>query len=180
MPPKIIGWRHWYHLTLGTYGHWLPGDPRSWRERHHRRHVPGSHRHPPPPSDRAQRLHEYARGRMTRPPFAFAPDDLATIGSHLLDSLRIQQAPIAAISVAKEHCHLLVRCEDDKPRDCSGNLKVHIYHRMFADQASPWEKGSHEEPIKDLAHGRWTFGYILDHEKEGAWVWGFRKRVTGI
>ncbi|HVX83530.1 MAG TPA: hypothetical protein VH253_01810 [Phycisphaerae bacterium] len=77
--------------------------------------------------------------------------------------------------MGKEHCHLLARCDDDAPRACAGDLKGHIYHRMFAGQPSPWQKRSHEEPIGDLEHGKWTFGYILDHATEGAWVWGFRE-----
>ena len=42
-------WRHWYHCNGSTYGTWLPGDPRGWRSRNHRVHVPGDYRTPPPP-----------------------------------------------------------------------------------------------------------------------------------
>jgi hypothetical protein len=45
---------------------------------------------------------------------------------------------------------------------------------MFRGLPSPWEKGSHEEPIEDKSHARWAFQYILDHVEEGAWVWSFR------
>ena len=65
----------------------------------------------------------------------------------------------------------------DQVKQCAGGLKAHVYHRMFKGQASPWEKGSHEEPIADLAHGSRVFNYIMDHVKEGAWVWGFRERM---
>src|SRR5438552_12784270 len=41
-------WDHWYHLTAHTYGSWLRGDPRGWRSRHHREHVDGDYKHPPP------------------------------------------------------------------------------------------------------------------------------------
>ena len=34
-------WRGWYHVTGGTYGSWLPGDPRGWRARGRREHVDG-------------------------------------------------------------------------------------------------------------------------------------------
>lgn len=178
MPPsKPTGWRHWYHITLGTYGHWLPGDDRGWRERHHRRHVHGSLRTPPQPSKWAQGLHRYAGSRLKRPPFTFSPADFPTVGQHFMTSLRIQQVPVAAISVGDEHCHLLLRCDDDEPRTCAGHLKDHIYHRMFSGKPTPWQKRSHEEPIADLAHGQWAFDYILDHIHEGAWVWGFRERT---
>ncbi len=34
-------WRNWYHVSCNTYGTWLPGDPRGWRERKHKKHVDG-------------------------------------------------------------------------------------------------------------------------------------------
>ena len=30
-------WNGWYHVTGNTYGTWLPGDPRGWRECHRKR-----------------------------------------------------------------------------------------------------------------------------------------------
>ena len=42
-------WNRWYHVTCNTYGTWLRGDPRGWRERHHRRHVEGDYKHRPAP-----------------------------------------------------------------------------------------------------------------------------------
>jgi hypothetical protein len=38
----------WFHVILTTYGAWLPGDPRGFRTRHHRDHVDGDYKSPPP------------------------------------------------------------------------------------------------------------------------------------
>jgi hypothetical protein len=38
----------WFHVILTTYGAWLPGDPRGFRTRHHRDHVEGDYKSPPP------------------------------------------------------------------------------------------------------------------------------------
>ncbi len=46
----------WCHCNSNTYGKWLPGDPRGFRERHHRRHVEGDYKNPPPPGAHAERL----------------------------------------------------------------------------------------------------------------------------
>jgi hypothetical protein len=113
---------------------------------------------------------------LKRAPFRFDKADFAAVASHLFESLRCQGVAVAAVSVGDEHCHLLAQCGDDDPEGCAGQLKNHVYHRMFRGRATPWEKGSHAEPISGLAHGRWVFNYILDHEAEGAWVWGFRER----
>jgi hypothetical protein len=164
-----LAWRHWYHLTLGTYGRWLPGDQKSWRERHHRKHVPTN------PSQKFQHgLHAYAQSLLKRPSVSFLNADFPRIGQHLLASLRIQCVTSLAIAVASQHCHLLVQCTDDDPRRCAANLKSHIYHHLFTGQPSPWEKRSHEVPAHDETHARQIFRYILDHEKQGAWVWNFR------
>jgi REP element-mobilizing transposase RayT len=172
------GWRHWYHITLGTYGHWLPGDARGWCERHHRKHVPGTHAHPPP-SEYGKSLNEYARRIMKRPPFEFDKDRLSVIGQDLLESLSIQACMVLAISVSPQHCHLLVQCVDDQPRMCSANLKNHVYHRQFKGKPTPWQKRSHESPIGDRAHGRHTFEYIMEHKQERAWVWSYGDRDRG-
>jgi hypothetical protein len=44
----MSAWRDWYHVTGSTYGAWLPGDPRGFRTRHHRQHVEGDYKDPPP------------------------------------------------------------------------------------------------------------------------------------
>jgi hypothetical protein len=171
----LCAWRHWYHITLGTYGHWLPGDERGWSERHHRKHAPGGTLHPSPPTRYTFAPHEYAKRVMRREAFAFAVEELPLVGSHLLASLTIQETPVLCLAVGREHCHLLVQCVDDNPRGCAGNLKGHVYHQMFARCATPWEKRSHEEPIADEAHGRIVFRYIMAHAREGAWVWNYRE-----
>ena len=40
--------RKWFHCTTHTYGAWLYGDPRGFRTRHHREHVEGDYKNPPP------------------------------------------------------------------------------------------------------------------------------------
>ena len=42
-------WNGWYHVNGNTYGTWLPGDERGWRSRHHKVHVNGDYKNPPPP-----------------------------------------------------------------------------------------------------------------------------------
>jgi hypothetical protein len=44
----IAPWNHWYHCMGNTFGTWLPGSPKGFRTRHHREHVEGDYKHPPP------------------------------------------------------------------------------------------------------------------------------------
>lgn len=41
-------WCDWYHIMGSTFGTWLPGDPKGFRTRHHREHVEGDYKNPPP------------------------------------------------------------------------------------------------------------------------------------
>jgi len=43
-----VPWNRWFHCIGGTYGSWLLGDPGGFRTRHHREHVEGDYRNPPP------------------------------------------------------------------------------------------------------------------------------------
>src|SRR5438132_1090306 len=58
-------WNGWYHCTASTYGTWLRGDPRGWRARHHREHVLGDYRSPPP-KGMYGKLHERSKKLMKR------------------------------------------------------------------------------------------------------------------
>ena len=37
-------WNNWFHCMTSAYGQWLPGDPKGWRERNHRKHIEGDPR----------------------------------------------------------------------------------------------------------------------------------------
>src|SRR3954467_14884960 len=40
--------RRWWHVMIGTYASWLPGDKRGFRNRGHRIHSSGDYKNPPP------------------------------------------------------------------------------------------------------------------------------------
>ena len=56
-----------------TYGTWLPGDPKGFRTRHHREHIEGDYRNPPPKGI-YEGLHECAKRSMKRDPVFLDPD----------------------------------------------------------------------------------------------------------
>ena len=60
-------WNDWYHTTAHTYGTWLRGDARGWRARHHREHVDGDYRNPPP-KGKYDALYQYSKSLMKRDP----------------------------------------------------------------------------------------------------------------
>jgi hypothetical protein len=46
--PTVVPGGVWYHSITSTYGAWLYGDERGFRTRHHREHVDGDYKSPPP------------------------------------------------------------------------------------------------------------------------------------
>jgi hypothetical protein len=178
----IQAWRHWYHCTVGTYGQWLPGDDRGYRERDHHMHVEGDYKNPPKPSNFAKKRLESAKRLMKGDPYFIAPAERPLIGRLILESLRIQRIPIRALAVSAKNFHALVQCVDDLPKPAMGKAKTHVTFR-FAPIVDPikntrqrlWETDCGVTPIVDQAHAYRAFKYILDHwRKEGAWVWSYR------
>ena len=58
--PMDETWR-WFHCTVHTYGAWLHGSARGFRTRHHREHIEGDYKNPPPQGmydDKLQRSKE--------------------------------------------------------------------------------------------------------------------------
>jgi hypothetical protein len=80
----------WFHIILTAYGAWLYGDPRGFRTRHHREHVEGDYKNPPPPglyADREARSRESLRQQ----PVAWTPEWRAIVGGALVAVDPIQQ-----------------------------------------------------------------------------------------
>ncbi|MGA2498375.1 MAG: hypothetical protein ABSH20_11575 [Tepidisphaeraceae bacterium] len=83
-------WNDWYHCMGNTYGTWLYGDPRGFRTRHHREHIPYDYKHPPPPGlykekyERSQRL-------MPRPPVFLSPEQRCLAVKFFVASLQKNQ-----------------------------------------------------------------------------------------
>jgi hypothetical protein len=175
-------WNHWYHCTLHTYGTWLRGDPRGWRARHHREHVDGDYRNPPP-KGRYDSLHAYSKSLMKRD--AVEIDDRAIIEyvlRALLDRLQEYHTPVAIGSFDGVHAHLLMQCLTRPPRILVGIAKQYATAQLKAHGSAVgfdlnlqegegiWGKRSHPVPITDPDHYGNAFDYIRKHERKGAIV----------
>ncbi len=91
-----------------TYGTWLPGDPRGFRTRHHREHVEGDYRFPPPPGFYDD-LFESSKARMRRDAI-FLPQELRpTVCRLFADALRHHRVEVVELSMGGVHWHLLAR-----------------------------------------------------------------------
>jgi len=167
----------WRHVTISTLNSWLPGDPRGWRSRRHRRHSSGDYRSPPPDGEHAG-LHERAR-RISGEVGVIAPELRAVIGESIQTCLE-REHRVLALTVAATHAHILVELplEIDRVRTIIGEAKNVASRRVRREMPGRvWSAGGSYRLVETVAHQRRVFGYIRDHVHEGAWVWTYRDGV---
>src|SRR5437763_8982102 len=77
---------HWFHVTAHTYGAWLYGDARGFRTRHHREHVEGDYKNPPPPGKYKEKERR-SREELKQPPVVLPAEWRKTVGEAIRDRL---------------------------------------------------------------------------------------------
>ena len=170
-------WNDWYHVNGNTHGTWLRGDPRGWRARHHREHVQGDYKDPPPTGTYDK---VYARsGRlMIRPPVRLSCDAIHRACETIEASLCAHSIETLAVAVDDHHYHILTRFPDHRPRHWIGIAKKDSARALSKSGLVPpdgiWAVRSRCLPIRDRAHQLNVFRYILGHVSQGAAVWNFQ------
>jgi hypothetical protein len=161
---------------VSTYGTWLRGDPRGWRSRHHREHVEGDYRNPPP-AGKYDALFEWSKKLMNRDPVHIREELRGLIVSESVARLRRGGIEVIVVSFDDHHLHALLRARDHNPRHWVGLAKKHtsLLLRQLGLSPNPtggiWAKRCKAKPVGDRAHQLNATRYILDHEKRGAAVW---------
>ncbi len=111
-------------------------------------------------------------------PIRIPHDLLEPIARTMLDRIACKGFRVLAASIDHEHVHLLVELPDDRQtvKRLVGGWKQAASHAVRERLPGKiWSDGSDPIPIRDRAHQRRVFGYILDHADRGAWVWSFRE-----
>lgn len=96
-----------------TYGTWLPGDPRGFRNRHHRIHSSGDYKNPPPEGE-YEGLHRYAK-RVSKDEVVLATPELRReVCDALLETIRSYEWRVMALTVCRVHIHLVIELPSDE------------------------------------------------------------------
>ena len=169
----------WFHCTTHTYGAWLYGDPRGYRTRHHREHVEGDYKNPPPPGKYASQF-ERSKKLLKQNPVTLSPQWRAIVGAAMVAKLQKFELLLICLSLSGQHCHMLAKMPGGPvPRQWIGRAKKHSH--FIANEkgwtGKLWAVRSKPNPIRDREHQLNAYHYILRHVHEGAWVWDFRRGV---
>jgi len=160
----------WFHLIASTYGSWLPGDERGFRTRHHREHIEGDYRDPPPEGTYVMhQLHAESQQRFDT--VIIPPDLRSVIGTAIRERLVVLRGRVLTISVSGQHVHLQAQLNADDARIPLGAAKKHAW---FIAREHGWTGklwALRPKIIRTRSHQKNVHYYILAHAKEGAWVW---------
>lgn len=194
-------WNNWYHGVGSTHGTWIRGDPRGFRTFHHREHVEGDYRNPPPPGVYAP-LFEYVKSKLKHPPVKLSPVQRQVVCAAMVDRLTHDGAEVLALAVMVNHFHMLARFRlmsveemtrfaksilddgrDPAPRHFLGLARKHASHVLLDMNLKPegpvWAVRPKFDPIRDREHQLNVFKYTHDHLKQGAAVWVIGRRLIG-
>lgn len=176
-------WNAWYHCMGSTFGTWVQGDPRGWRERHHRKHVEGDYKHPPKKQD-WEKLFRRSERLMRRDAIRLQWRLRWIALTQIVVTLKGDGIDVLVASLDDHHVHLLGRFRDHKPRQRMGWAKFYATKAVKAyvkahgaavglnlelrEGEGIWAKRTKNLPLRDRGHQVKVCGYIVDHGKRGA------------
>jgi hypothetical protein len=168
----------WFHIVATTYGAWLYGDRRGFRTRHHREHVEGDYKNPPPDGQYAAQ--ERRSREALKQEEVIVPEELrGVVGLAVKERLEGLGALVVAVATAGQHVHVLAKMPVSKPRSWAGMAKRHAWFvlREHGWTGKLWGKRSKAVPVRDREHQLNVYRYIAKHRAQGAWVWLWTKKV---
>jgi hypothetical protein len=173
--PEMEGF--WIHFVETVYGAWLYGDARGFRTRHHREHVEGDYKNPPP-AGKYEPLRRRSRDSLKQPPVVLPAAWRPVVAEAVRERLQDLGAFVLCLAQGGQHLHLLAKLPTGfDPRIGMGLAKKHAAFEAKAQgwQGKLWAKRGKEVCVRDRAHQRNVYRYILDHAQEGAWVWAWKR-----
>ena len=116
-----LPWRNWYHLMASTFGQWLPGDDRGFRTRHHREHVEGDYKSPPP-ERKYEARHAHVKKSMKRPTVWLPEAAREKACREIAGALKQYGIEFIDLCVTATHLHLMARFDSSSEvADMEGN-----------------------------------------------------------
>jgi hypothetical protein len=182
----IAPWNFWYHVSSNTKSTWLHGDPRGFRTRHHREHIEGDYRNPPPPDQYELKLRR-SHALLKNPPVILTWDQCLIVCKTMAEALDFHKIAFEDIAVGPKHFHLLGQFTPDRlmsngrpildpAMHFTGIAKKEAARRLstlgLRPQSHTWGKRSHPVRVECEEHFLYLKNeYIPAHVDEGAAVY---------
>ena len=119
-----------------TFGTWLPGDPKGFRARHHREHVDGDYKYPPPKGKYDERW-KRSKALMKRDPVYLTPAQRKRAVEEFVRSFKKWGIELRVLSIDRVHIHALARFPDHNPRHFVGLAKKESSAYIKRDGLAP-------------------------------------------
>lgn len=180
MPDTPVSSGHWFHFVETVYGAWLYGDARGFRTRHHREHVDGDYKSPPRPGKYDEKLNR-SRVALKQSVVIVADNYRQVIGAAIVERLQDLGGFVLCLAMGGQHLHALAMIPDEvDARTWMGLAKKHSNFEAKKQgwQGKLWGRRGKEVRVRDRKHQRNVYLYILDHAKEGAWIYDWTKKKT--
>ena len=186
----------WYHCVATYQGNWLRGDERGWRARHHREHVIGDYKNPPPFGTYDDLL-EVSESLMESDAVLLDQRQREAVCDTLLGAFEFHKVEVTDLAVAARHYHLCARfpsvdvpannaMEDERnpvPRYLLGKAHSYVSNQMRKRNIAVYPGGLFAKrpkviPVESEEHFAHLAEYIQRHAREGAVVLSImRKRI---
>ena len=160
----------WFHITSHSYRVWLHGDAHGFRTRHHREHLEGDYKNPPPP-DKYEQKRKRSVKLLKQASVIPEPAWRAIVGAAVKDKLITLGAQMLCMSMSATHAHVLAKMPQGPiPRSWMGQAKKqsNFISKVPGWTGKLWAVRSKVTPVKAREHQVNAFNYILNHIKEGA------------
>jgi len=171
---NLMSYLFWRHVVLNTRNSWLHGDPRGFRDRHHRIHSSGDYHNPPPAGQHAG-LHAWYTARAGEK-VVFERDSWSRIGLALRQKAKDLDRSILAIAVGPVHVHLVIELPSDLALCRS---EIGFCKRAATDAVKDcirgklWAQGGSFRVVRDKEHLANSINYVV-FKQHPAWTWNYR------
>lgn len=174
----------WWHVQVGTYCSWLPGDKRGFRSHDHAIHSSGDYKAPPPKGEHAG-LRKYHKERHPEPRVIDRAYRLR-VATTIAETLIAEGIVVLVISVADKHAHLVAQLPTDLKRfnQLIGGAKAKSSAVIpKSGWASPtlWAHDDNHKMLRDRAYQLNAYLYVRNRQGPTASVWcfdGLRRGAT--
>jgi len=161
-----------WHVMIGTYCSWLPGDLRGFRSRDHRIHSSGDYKHRPPVHEH-EGLREYHKKR--HPDGVQIPKSHRVVAAQTIAELLTSLSLIVwVVSVSATHAHIVAELPLNL-REFNDSLgKAKKFSSRQLKKILPgqvWARRDKHILLDDHSHRENAYSYVRDDQGPCAAVW---------